>query len=441
MNTNAPTPVVREGQDARFVRIVLLALCAVDAGLQLIAWLVKNPFGGLGVLAFPLASGHRVSTTWCCSRPSSPGIPLAIACFMTRRRPMIAIGVALVVALRDQRARFVRVVRRPRVGATRAVAHGANPRRCAPHDAPRTSAASSRRRAPTSPRRARSWHSVRARAWTSTTACASCCRSSFRRNGSGRSTTSGWWGRRCVSSCAKTCRAGARGGARCTSPTMRVRAIPAPCARAGVRAMGAHRAPANRPSSRFPGMSTSTSGRSTRRPTSTGTFRSRPHVRRSRSTTAIVARFVDPPDRRSHLRGGSRTAPPGYTAEGGVFRVSATAFDGSRALYLCNAPFERPASPEHYLSTDSACEGRAVVRLLGHVGVARDARTPRALLALPAHRCSRRCSPTGGTSSRATCASATAAAASRRSSDSWNDGTRPPPHVEEASGFIASARA
>jgi hypothetical protein len=92
-----------------------------------------------------------------------------------------------------------------------------------------------------------------------------------------------------------------------------------------------------------------------------------------------VARFTDP-HTGDRTYGTNGTTPPAYVPEGRPFRISAGPFTNARALHLCNAPFARPSSPEHFLSTDSGCEGREMVGLLGYIGATRDGRTPRALL-------------------------------------------------------------
>lgn len=70
----------------------------------------------------------------------------------------------------------------------------------------------------------------------------------------------------------------------------------------------------------------------------------------------------------------------GYEVEGPAFAVLSSPGAGSVALYLCNAPLQRPSSPEHFLSTDPACEGQETVALLGHIRSRRDGQAPRALL-------------------------------------------------------------
>ena len=91
-----------------------------------------------------------------------------------------------------------------------------------------------------------------------------------------------------------------------------------------------------------------------------------------------VGRFVD-------AQTGNRTyasgnAPAGYAREGTTFAVRRTPFEGSKALRVCNAPSRRPDAPEHFLSIDDACEGHQSVAVLGYVGAARTADTPRALV-------------------------------------------------------------
>jgi len=70
----------------------------------------------------------------------------------------------------------------------------------------------------------------------------------------------------------------------------------------------------------------------------------------------------------------------GYAREGQPFSLRADPGVETRGLYLCNAPLRRPDSPEHFLSTDDACEGQEKISLLGYVSSIRDGRTPRALL-------------------------------------------------------------
>jgi hypothetical protein len=72
--------------------------------------------------------------------------------------------------------------------------------------------------------------------------------------------------------------------------------------------------------------------------------------------------------------------PVNYVMEGKPFSVRANAGADSRGLYLCNFPLKRPDSPEHFLSTDDACEGQEKVALLGHISATRDGQTPYALL-------------------------------------------------------------
>jgi hypothetical protein len=99
----------------------------------------------------------------------------------------------------------------------------------------------------------------------------------------------------------------------------------------------------------------------------------------------------DVPNRRIsrwfHAHTGDRTyAAPGvnpgagYAVEGPPFTVLTSPVADSVDLYLCNAPLQRPSSPEHFLSTDPACEGQEKVMLLGHIRSSRDGQAPRALL-------------------------------------------------------------
>jgi hypothetical protein len=77
-------------------RVGVPVLCGVDAALQAFWWLEPNVFAGLGVLAVPLAPiiaayyGVMLVAT-------GAGLPLAIACFFTRRPAPVAFGVVLLV--------------------------------------------------------------------------------------------------------------------------------------------------------------------------------------------------------------------------------------------------------------------------------------------------------------------------------------------------------
>jgi hypothetical protein len=381
MNTITPSPGVSEGRRSTVLRFGLLALCAFDAGLQLIAWLARSPFQGIGVVAFPLL---QVIGLYYLALLAAivGGIPLAIACFVTRRRPMIATGVALVV-----------------LSAVNALAvyawyAGLETQR---RERTRTEEAQARRAARCTEEIDRVLVAARADFAVPRKVIALGPHTSldldngvrialpFQLPGEGfrafyyerlfgtpvrivlHEDTPGWRERLCAMRVPYEGQSRDPGAVREEDPgasdTRRRRRRDAQAA----------------PIVELPGDvyvdekridATSDLDRDFPLPAPRGGIA---------KATAIVARFVDPrTGDRTYATG--RAAPPGYTAEGRVFRLSATAFDGSRALYLCNAPFERPASAEHFLSTDSACEGREVVRPLGHVGVARDARTPRALL-------------------------------------------------------------
>ncbi|MEO8755702.1 MAG: hypothetical protein ABI624_23815 [Casimicrobiaceae bacterium] len=91
----------------------------------------------------------------------------------------------------------------------------------------------------------------------------------------------------------------------------------------------------------------------------------------------LVLRWFDP---HSGDRTYAETAPPGYVTENRRFVVQAKPHASSRELYLCNLPLKRPESPEHFLSTDAACEGQETVALLGYIGASRDPYTPRTLV-------------------------------------------------------------
>jgi hypothetical protein len=79
--------------------------------------------------------------------------------------------------------------------------------------------------------------------------------------------------------------------------------------------------------------------------------------------------------------GTAGTQPPAnYVIEAKPFSVRASPGADSLGLYLCNFPLKRPDSPEHFLSTDDACEGQEKVALLGHISATRDGQTPYALL-------------------------------------------------------------
>ena len=94
--------------------------------------------------------------------------------------------------------------------------------------------------------------------------------------------------------------------------------------------------------------------------------------------SVLVTRYVDAASGNRTYASGN--APPGYTREGPTFTVRRTAFAGSKPLRVCNAPFRRPESPEHFLSTDDGCEAQQPVALLGYVGTTRTADTPHALV-------------------------------------------------------------
>lgn len=94
-----------------------------------------------------------------------------------------------------------------------------------------------------------------------------------------------------------------------------------------------------------------------------------------------IARWRDPHSGdRTYAAAGTQPAP-GYMADEQTFTVAASpSGESAVALYLCNAPLQRPSSPEHFLSTDAACEGQEKVMLLGYISAERDGLTPRALL-------------------------------------------------------------
>jgi hypothetical protein len=102
-----------------------------------------------------------------------------------------------------------------------------------------------------------------------------------------------------------------------------------------------------------------------------------PASTQTRGRVIPMIRWLDP-------HSGDRTyaeyAPPGYVTENHRFGVQAQEHPPARELYLCNLPLKRPDSPEHFLSTDAACEGQETVTLLGYIGVSRDAYTPRTLI-------------------------------------------------------------
>ena len=100
----------------------------------------------------------------------------------------------------------------------------------------------------------------------------------------------------------------------------------------------------------------------------------------ARAPARSISRFFDAftGDRTYGMTG--TELPFNYVVEGKPFFVSANPGADSRGLYLCNFPLKRPDSPEHFLSTDDACEGQEKVALLGHVSATRDGQTPYALL-------------------------------------------------------------
>lgn len=101
---------------------------------------------------------------------------------------------------------------------------------------------------------------------------------------------------------------------------------------------------------------------------------------RASASTKRISRWFDSysGDRTYAPKG---TKPAGeYVLEGQPFAVRVSPAADSVGLYLCNFPLQRPDSPEHFLSTDGACEGYEKIALLGHIGSARDGETPRALV-------------------------------------------------------------
>lgn len=103
-------------------------------------------------------------------------------------------------------------------------------------------------------------------------------------------------------------------------------------------------------------------------------------VDRASASTKRIARWFDPStgDRTYAPTG---TTPAGaYVPEGQPFKVLVDGGADAVALYLCNFPLKRPDSPEHFLSTDDACERYEKIALLGHIRPIRDGASPRALL-------------------------------------------------------------
>src|SRR4051794_21381134 len=88
-----------ETPDARpwfIARLGLFVTCLLVAGVQLAGWLIRSPFSGLGVLAVPLLP-IILAYYLVLLMAVVVGIPLAIACFMTRRPSLVAMGAVLVV--------------------------------------------------------------------------------------------------------------------------------------------------------------------------------------------------------------------------------------------------------------------------------------------------------------------------------------------------------
>jgi hypothetical protein len=101
---------------------------------------------------------------------------------------------------------------------------------------------------------------------------------------------------------------------------------------------------------------------------------------RASAPAKSISRWFDPysGDRTYSTTGTKPVA--GYVLEGQPFAVRASPGADSLGLYLCNFPLQRPSSPEHFLSTDGACEGQEKISLVGHISSTRDGQTPRALL-------------------------------------------------------------
>ena len=103
--------------------LTLLALCAVDAGMQILALVAPHPFRGIGLLAIPFLPvilAYHASLLVAIFA----GIPLAIACFWLRGSARVAIGVALIALTAANIVPIIREQEESRI-ATR-VAEGRN---------------------------------------------------------------------------------------------------------------------------------------------------------------------------------------------------------------------------------------------------------------------------------------------------------------------------
>lgn len=96
--------------------------------------------------------------------------------------------------------------------------------------------------------------------------------------------------------------------------------------------------------------------------------------------TRRIARWFDPTsDDRTYLPAGTKP-PANYGPEGQPFAVLVNPGADAVALYLCNFRMRRPDRPQHFLSTDGACESYEKIALLGYIRPVRDGESPRALL-------------------------------------------------------------
>lgn len=342
-------------RDARLLaRVGLPALCGVDAALQAFWWLAPNAFAGLGILAIPLAplvaAYYGVMLLATCA-----GVPLAIACVLTRRPAGIAMGVVLLVVtamnVKDIVAWQARSAAESREQQRELDERAAFLARCVPAvdralDAVRADLGVRRRVVGLGPSggvildngvRIDPPLAVDARAFEA-----------FyyeRLAGSEVGVVlrePSQWDRqqRCDDFDAAT-------------GTVKVKSVVGDLYLDGTRIDG-----------------------------SAGDLRSRFPVAPARSAppgeSVLVARYVD-------AQSGNRTyasgrPPPGYAREGPTFAVRRTPFAGSKPLRVCDAPFRRPETAEHFLSSDDDCEGHRPVALVGYVGTTRTADTPYALV-------------------------------------------------------------
>jgi hypothetical protein len=337
-----------------FARLGLTGLCAIDAALQAFWWLGPNAFAGLGVLAVPLAP--LIAAYYLVMLVATlAGLPLAIACFFTRRPVLMAMGV-VVLFLTAMNVQGIAAWQARSAAESREQHRELDERaaflaRCVPAvdralDAVRADLDVPRRAAGLAPPggvildnglRIDPPAAVDARAFEAF----------YYERLAGAEVRVvlrdvSQWDRQ----------------QRCddldpSTGVVKVKRVVGDLYLDGTRVDGASR-------------------------DLLATFPAAPAHPAPPGERVVVTRYVDPESgNRTYATG---TAPPGTTREGSSFAVRRTAFAGSKPLRVCNAPFRRPESPEHFLSTDEACEGYQPVALLGFVGTTRTADTPRALV-------------------------------------------------------------